>query len=135
MAELTEQQINDAVDAFGAEWDQQKGLGANRIICERRGLSAAAPFLQLPWDEPTVEEYDIAVRDVRIGNTANGVDIARSIVRRRNAALQPKPVDPRRDAIRRVVEALRKTGDVCSVEDAVDVFIKVLDLAAKRRKW
>jgi hypothetical protein len=52
-------------------------------------MRRAAPFLQLPWDEPTEEEIDNAGR--------RGIESAlREFVRRRNAALQPKPVDLRR---------------------------------------
>ena len=50
---------------------------------------ALIPMAQLPWDEPTEEEIDNAGR--------RGIESAlREFVRRRNAALQPKPVDPRK---------------------------------------
>ncbi len=62
MTELTEQQIEQAI-----------------AVAER--MRRAAPFLQLPWDEPTEEEIESALQE---------------FVRRRNAALQPKPVDPRK---------------------------------------
>jgi hypothetical protein len=76
MTELTEQQIEQAIAAFG-----------NYAVAER--MRRAAPFLQLPWDEPTEEEIDNAGR--------RGIESAlREFVRRRNAALQPKPVDLRR---------------------------------------
>jgi hypothetical protein len=84
MAELTAPQIEFAVAAF----ENVAGHAATgELLSMAERMRRAAPFLQLPWDEPTVEEYDIAVRDVRVGNMANGVDVARSIVRRRNAAL------------------------------------------------
>lgn len=76
MTELTEQQIEQAIAAFG-----------NYAVAER--MRRAAPFLQLPWDEPTEEEIDNAGR--------RGIESAlREFIRRRNAALQPKPVDLRR---------------------------------------
>ncbi len=51
---------------------------------------ALIPMAQLPWDEPTEEEIDNASR--------RGIESAlREFIRRRNAALQPKPVDPRRE--------------------------------------
>ena len=76
MTELTEQQIEQAIAAFG-----------NYAVAER--MRRAAPFLQLPWDEPTEEEIDNAGR-------RNIESALREFVRRRNAALQPKPVDLRR---------------------------------------
>jgi hypothetical protein len=128
MEELTAQQIDDAVEAFGIEWDQQKGLGANRIICERRGLSAAAPFLQLPWDDPTKEEAESFHEDYYTFASTSIPSTLHALVRfirYRNAALQPKSVDPRIAVILGILDSSASTSDVKAKEitaalDALD---------------
>jgi hypothetical protein len=106
MTELTEQQIEQAIAAFG-----------NYAVAER--MRRAAPFLQLPWDEPTEEEIDNAGR--------RGIESAlREFVRRRNAALQPKPVDPRREKIRNVL-ALGVDAGEPYITNATERILAVID--------
>ena len=52
-----DKQLEAAAEAFGIEFDYQKGLGADRLTCERWGLRAAYPHLA-QWEEPTYDQYD-----------------------------------------------------------------------------
>jgi hypothetical protein len=70
MAEPTKEQINRAIDVA-------KGMHAEDAF------RTAAPYLQLPWKEPTVEETASLVNE--IGPTIHRVIM--EFVRRRNAAL------------------------------------------------
>lgn len=82
MAELTQDQVERAHMALNG--------GAGDIDLIHKSLHAAAPFLQLPWDEPTPEEMAAIDRD-----WIGFAEFVREFVRRRNAALLPEPVDPR----------------------------------------
>ena len=93
MAELTQEQIKQASEAFRAAHGGSSGL------------LAAAPFLQLRLDEPTQEELQRFAHEYRnLGWTACDLTAARvalgALFERRNAALLPKPVDPRLEKIR-----------------------------------
>jgi hypothetical protein len=96
MAELTDEQMGLAYCAY---WGEAQPHGDNRNM-----LRAAAPFLQLPLDEPTKEEWDSIhqssicqygdlelIRAVSLG--------IRQFLLMRNAALLPK-VDPRREKVK-----------------------------------
>lgn len=99
--ELTNKQVELAVQAFVAKFgpaDSLEGIAEQQKIAMR----AAAPFLQAPWSEPT--EGAIGSAAIDLFGTARDVDvlvttdICKQFVRRRNAALAPKPVDiPRFD--------------------------------------
>ena len=108
MAELSKQQIEQAAKAMHEArtvsihfWEHVFASDKERY---RKAACAAAPYLQLPWDEPTYQEVVYA-------NTKGGIssyllvptDAAETLITRfvnlRNAALQPKPVDPRREKI------------------------------------
>jgi hypothetical protein len=52
---------------------------------------------QLPWDEPSDEEWSAIFHSIPSSSARSW---ACEFVRRRNAALQPKPVDPRLEKIR-----------------------------------
>ena len=115
MAELTAQQIEFAVAAF----ENVAGHAATgELLSMAERMRRAAPFLQLPWDEPTEEEIDNAGR--------RGIESAlREFIRRRNAALQPKPVDPRIAVILGILDSSASTSDVKAKEitaalDALD---------------
>jgi hypothetical protein len=62
---------------------------------------AAAPFLQMPWDEPTRKEATECWQETKHINPVGVAVQAQMVVfvRRRNASLIPKPVDPRREKI------------------------------------
>jgi len=121
MAELSERQIEQAAKAMhGSDWERLKPDDKERY---RTAARAAAPYLQLPWDEPTYEELDIAVSDARIGDLASSKDILHEFVRRRNAALQPKPVDP---AVEVVSRMLRDRSLDTSYDDYAALLVKAV---------
>ena len=62
----------------------------------RKYARAAAPFLQMPWEEVTAEESETIHRGT--GHLSVALVIKR-FVELRNAALVPKPVDPRESII------------------------------------
>lgn len=75
----------------------------------RTSVRAAAPFLQASWEVPTEMEFLAAVGDLHHGGFRDGF-LGRALerfVQRRNAALIPKPVDPRREKILRVMRDSR----------------------------
>lgn len=106
--ELTNDQVELAVQAFVAEFgpaDSLEGIAEQRKIAMR----AAAPFLQLPWDEPSTDElgscFTTAYKKDGYSPTQMDINfILTWFVRRRNAALAPNPVDPRINAIARVLQ-------------------------------
>lgn len=102
---LTDEQIARARDAIYAAGDVDAGL------------HAAAPFLQMPWIEPTVEEWSAIYRDATSLSARLRVC---EFVRRRNAALLPKPVDPIRNAVEQAFTRLRDRGSESSYHAAVD---------------
>jgi hypothetical protein len=102
IAELTAQQIEFAVAAF----ENVAGHAATgELLSMAERMRRAAPFLQLPWDEPTEEEWSAIFHSIpgssaRSWASSSARSWACEFVRRRNAALQPKPVDPRLEKIR-----------------------------------
>lgn len=100
MAELTDEQVKRAGDAM-EEFQRTPGKGGNWYDLAR----TAAPFLQLPWDEPTEKDFPSAK-----SNAEYILAHVLPFVRRRNASLPPKPVDPRRLVIIKVLESHDKLG-------------------------
>jgi len=108
--ELTEQQLKEAVEVyedFGRGHGYSLGLGRETAV-RMDALRRVAPHLQLPWEMPSDYEID-TFENLAYGRTVNVVGavcrdisqmVLREFVRRRNAALQPKPVDPRRAAVK-----------------------------------
>lgn len=98
MGKFTQEQLDQAWNAF---CDGGRGI---------TGLIAAAPFLQLPWEEPNEKEISLAysayMRD-GIGTMKLALD---EFVARRNSALLPKPVDPRRAKILDVLQDMPEGG-------------------------
>lgn len=99
MAELTQDQVDRAVKAMDA---YTPTVITNTELGHM--VRAAAPFLQLPWDEPTEEESSVIhSSDLGLRLTSSFDKNKRSIlsdfVLRRNAALLPKPVDPRKKVV------------------------------------
>jgi hypothetical protein len=80
----------------------------------RESMVAAAPYLQLPWEGPTESEID-TFANLSYGRTINVVGavcrdisqmVLREFVRRRNAAILPKPtIGP---AAERIIEQSRR---------------------------
>lgn len=120
MSKLTDQQIeaaakdcyeaqflpNDYLDKkIGSMWDL---LADHCKASYRRSVVAAAPFLQLPWDDPTDPENELAFYEYSRARGGVEIDNHRSdaidkgvrmalflFVRTRNANLMPKLLDPR----------------------------------------
>lgn len=114
MAELTNVQVEEAVSIFwkraGLPTGVDTGIRRSEIAF---GLRTAAPFLQLPWDEPTEKECILLWGGVDAHLKRNGSE--RSLkyclelfVENRNAAILPKPVDPRRE---KIIAALKSSRD------------------------
>ena len=99
---LTDKQIEAAaragVEAIGQNWDTL--TFARSKVDARKWVEAAAPYLQLPWEMPTDREIDAAASSSYTVISRDATELLlRRFVNERNAALQPKPVDPRREAI------------------------------------
>lgn len=100
----------------------------------RIAFDKAAPFLQLPWGMPTEEELETAVlhKDHAFSTKNEDGDVVAycfgesSMLARfvwmRNRSLMPKPVDPRRDKISRILN-----GHFQPTEAIVDSIIAALD--------
>jgi hypothetical protein len=97
---LANEQIEAAAKAMRKADHCPIDIGHYRITA-----CAAAPFLQMPWEMPTYEELEM-FKDFKSAGSA-----LFEFVRRRNAALLPKPVDPRRQ---RIIDAL--AGDVVTAD-------------------
>jgi hypothetical protein len=123
MAELTPNQIDEAAKALHlamsvgernpSPWET---IGYRSQDRYRVMAHDAAPFLQLPWDEPTEEEWSAIFHSIpgssaRSWASSSARSWACEFVRRRNAALLPKPVDPRIAAVLGVLRMPPSTGD------------------------
>jgi hypothetical protein len=79
MAELTKEQVEQAREVYiksGPNFDEY--------------VRAMAPYLQLPWDEPTESEISDAQADIRFTSEHQAAKVLFEFVRHRNAALLPK---------------------------------------------
>ena len=147
MAELTPNQIDEAAKALHlamsvgernpSPWET---IGYRSQDRYRVMAHDAAPFLQLPWDEPTQDELQRFAHEYRnLNGTECDLTAARvalgALFERRNAALQPKPVDPRREKILDVMHTLSciRDGEAINVRLSAkacwDVLNTVLDAA------
>ena len=82
---------------------------------------AVIPLAPLQWDKPMAGEIN-AIFDTMQPADASTFAVVCEFVRRRNAAFQPKPVDPRREAVRRV---LWKAGTM-SEEQKLDAILAAI---------
>lgn len=132
MAELMQDQVARAGKAvhdslrenvFGADgvppWEKLSGGDAERYV---RIAKHVAPFLQLPWDEMTKEEF----RSINCEFATTSFHIVQEFIRRRNAALIPKPVDPRKKAIEAILRA-RYTAEDVLIPSIANEIIQSLD--------
>ena len=120
MANLTDDQVNKARDV----WCKSLGTPFTcfDIPLAHRCFNAVAPYLQFSWDEPTDEE----MKD--LGGVPSNYHIAiREFVRRRNAALLPKPVDPRREKILAALGCSFVDIQPSIVEEITDRVLRALD--------
>jgi hypothetical protein len=101
MAKLTEDQLKQAVDAMLRQFVAENDPLGTELHVRMRGLEAAAPYLQIPWGEPTPEEI-AKIANLRwhwenrsLSTSAEDVRfVAGQFVDLRNAALIPKPENP-----------------------------------------
>jgi hypothetical protein len=63
---------------------------------------AAAPFLQMPWELPTQSECELIRRAQDVAEVTVHYAVS-SFINMRNASLIPKPADPRREKIEKIV--------------------------------
>jgi hypothetical protein len=70
---------------------------------------AVIPLAQLQWDKPMAGEIN-AILDTMRPTDASTFAVVCEFVRRRNAAFQPKPVDPRVDEIALIICQSRNAG-------------------------
>lgn len=117
---LTREQAERANKVLTGVYGEQYAL-ADHVLDE------LAEALALPWDEPTVLEKWAATKDCLVTDT--GISHALDeFLRRRNAALLPKPVDPRRQ---KVVDILARKwkGSESHLERYADEILAALDEA------
>lgn len=119
MAELTERQLRLAAAALHARFAQENDpMGADLHVC-MRGLEASAPFLQLPWAQPTREEMTefLGIHGVHPdSNYAHAIlDVLLMFVTRRNAritlAASDLCSDPRHLAVRNLLVEFAGVAD------------------------
>jgi hypothetical protein len=83
---------------------------------------AIIPLAQLPWEPPMAGEIN-AIFDTMQAADASTFGVVCAFVRRRNAAIQPKPVDPRWKAILK----LTMSWDPESAHEKADEILAALD--------
>jgi hypothetical protein len=91
----------------------------------RDGLAAAAPFLQLPWDDPTHDEIVDGTKRILMGMPCK--EVLQRFVRNRNAALLPKPVDPRRERVATLLRKLHMDQRGWSPGEIADRILEAID--------
>lgn len=124
MSELTAAQIEKAAEAYEATGRKYALRCENNREARMDALRAAAPFLQLPWDEPTEQEKAFAWNQSR-GNLRPD-EILASFILARNAELLPMSPDPRRAAI---ISVLNKYPD--RAPEIADQILDELDRVAE----
>lgn len=111
MLNLTYEQVEKAVEAYykagptGPSWETLPSPTKYRI---GEQLRAAAPFLQAPWEMPTEKDMvafvgGVVRKELPGGEHFDWTPALTQFVACRNAALLPRPVDPRRE---RIINAL-----------------------------
>jgi hypothetical protein len=126
MADLTQEQIERVAQAiresaYPGSWDK---IGDNEKPIYLRAAHAAIRVAQLPWEPPTEAELQRFAHEYR---NLNGAECDQTAARvalgaafeRRNAALQPKPVDPRREKIIAALDKQYLNGESSKIADAV----------------
>jgi hypothetical protein len=106
MIELSKEQIEAAIKTGARRLPHRKQYG-ELSATERTRLCgdviAIAPYLQAKWEMPTEEEVESLFRLLDIPSISGRREYAHRLIRafieRRNAALLPAPVDPRREKL------------------------------------
>jgi hypothetical protein len=135
MKDLTEKQMQAAVDAVvrcSANTEPWTGIRVLDTRLIEIQLAAAIPFLQLPWDMPTVSESK-SVQEMCFGGPIGSITMANiakiigCFVESRNINLLPKAVDP---AVAVVSKMLRDR----SLDDSFDTYAEKLVQAVREAK-
>lgn len=146
MAELTKDHIEAAAKAcYEAQFlsndylDKKTGCMWDLLAdhCKagyRRSAVAAAPFLQLPWDDPTQEELNACIHaTLAKGNkVATGLVILQEFVAMRNKANSPVREDKPKDArVSMLVDLFHKNHPtMMSPADFAKEILELLDRKA-----
>jgi hypothetical protein len=133
--ELTQEQIETAAKTFENNF---KMRFVTSISDFHAAIRAIAPLLQLPWELPTSSEVD-AVMLTPLANEPwtqreKIINWMRRFVADRNAALAPKPADPRREKVERAIEAIKEyhrgqnlSSSTLSTQEVADRILAALD--------
>lgn len=136
MREFTDEQVERAASDMHAtvetmrKWDE---IPLTDRATYQKMARAAAPFLQLPLEEPNDAELHAAASAIK--NYADtpcpymrqAESILQIFIRGRNAALLLKPVDPRRENLHKLVMRYKTTGQPAHPERMVDEILAALD--------
>jgi len=118
MAELTK----EVIERVAAEL--QSRCHFKEIETSFRVAEAIIPLAQLPWGPPVAGEIN-AIFDMMHHVDFSTFAVVCEFVRRRNAAIaeMPKPVDPRREAVLRVLWKVRGMSE----EQKLDEILAAID--------
>ena len=126
MIKLTKEQIEQGKWAYEVAWNNSSHIDS--VI---NGLTAAAPYLQMPWEMPSEEELtwcDGIYRNAHgVTGRADRVLALRKFIERRNAALLPKPVDSRREKLIPILARLARWHVNDAQDHIVDAILAALD--------
>lgn len=111
--------------------DRWENLSEGMRETYRKAMRIGAPFLQVAWELPNYDETELA-----IGLTDSSGALPHSRTRdrillehfviTRNAALRPKPFDPRREKIARAIDGACFTGP-SALDRLTDRILAALD--------
>lgn len=96
----------------------------------KRAARAAAPHIQIPWEPPTIDDVCAVNRATLVspaGIPLTTYEIISAFIEIRNAALTPKPVDPRIV----IVEELLMTDVYADRKERARKIVEALDGAKK----
>lgn len=130
MSKLTDDQVEMAVKIiFGNKYIDSKGLSSGiKIKANLVGvIRDIAPHLQMTWEEPLMDEVNVIERNIpRHAPPCDQLMRALSFfVNLRNAALLPKPVDSRRNKLRKILTSILTNPDY--IEPAIHDILASLD--------
>lgn len=136
MAELTNEQLDRATDAY-RNFSGGSSVELTSSEIARCRMRAAAPFIQLPWDEPTEDEA-MVIHSTDLGMSLTATfdqckwNVLHAFVRDRNATLRPKPIDPRIDLIDRTLcDFMNSLNNTEERTKAAKAILTVLDEVGK----
>lgn len=128
-SKLTDEQVKIAAAAYSKAYDEQLPNVA-WIKKHNIALRAAAPYLQIPWDE--IKDWEFANFWDTINSSGSPFRLRSNLnnfVEKRNIALLPPPPDPRREALVKAFEEAKDKFDSDFVwsESLADIALKALD--------